>query len=392
MFFAHHRFFVTFDFKAYYYQFKLSQSVARNYVGRISGDHTFRILRPAMGHKNSVFVAQSTTSALAQVAIAKAQRVEQVTADVIIDNVCFASNSLVELRRVAVVFRELCAEASVEIGEEHAASTEVTHRGLLYDSASGIVKLKPSWRSKFITRVDELLRRPSFEKLRSVVGMLAYLRIYFAASLPKNFFVWKALTRWAAAGPSRRMTFSPVVELQLRSLQEFVSNDPQKMLGAQPTNLEELLVTDACKDSIFAGWGAVWISGERVEVIGGRFPLFTTEPICVLEMRAIVLALQHWRHISSRRLVVLTDNTASLFAIQRGYSPSWPMQMELDRLHRVTTERTLAMTVGFIPSKQNPADAPSRGELLIDEAKIRYARMTARRMSDEGDSLRRRLG
>lgn len=383
-FFKSHRWFVCFDFRAFYYQFALSPEVSRHYIGRISGSHSFRLLRPAMGHKNTVFVAQVVSSALARLAKLDTQSVQS---DVIIDNVCFAGNDLEEMYRVVARFRSMCSEANVVVGEETEISQVVTHRGVTYDSRSGLLRVKNSWRDKFLQRLEHLVRRPTFDRLRSILGMLAYLRIYFhpraetvGPRLPSTFFLWKTCSRWLAAGTKRRLAFAPCVIHQLIALKEFLESDPAVNLVASDHLAceDEFLVTDAARDSIFAGWGAVLVRGARVSVAGGSFPLATPEPIAILEMRAVGLAISYWQYDLRRRyLQVLTDNTASLFALRKGYSPSWLMNEELIHISEILARQGLRIVVDFIPSKVNPADDPSRGVYTIDDAKLTEARRIA---------------
>lgn len=383
-FFARNSFFSAYDFRAFYFQFALAAEVARKYVGRISGNHTFRLKRPAMGHKNSVFTAQTTSETLADVAISRAGLVGAVEADVIIDNICFGANSPEHITRVSKKFEELCEETRTQIGDRSPLATTVTHRGVTFDAVTNTLRLKKQWREKFMSRINLCLTHATFARLRSLVGMLAYIRAYFRPSesqmprqqLPANFFVWKALARWAIT-PMAPKKLAPCVQSQLKALHTFIQSDPVVTIIQQtvPDAPPDFVVTDAAKHGPFAAWGAIYVCGDVMKLAHGQFPLGSPESISVLELRAVTLAVHKWRGEIGRRphtpLVVVTDNTASLFSMTRGWSNSPQMAEELQHLHATLTVTNRWLQPMFVPSKENPADAPSRGEYVIDEQKVR---------------------
>ena len=224
--------------------------------------------------------------------------------------------------------------------------------------------------------------RCTFERARSLLGSINYARIYFARRLPETFYFWKATARWAQ-NPKKEFCLSPAVIRQLTALQAFIQTDPAVDLSISPVSeaTPDFLVTDASKAGPFSAWGAILVRGDRVEIVKGQFPLNTVDSIAVLEMRAVTLALYHWSNFMSRRvptnLVVVTDNTASLFAMEKGYSPSIPVALELQSLYNVSNALRRVICPRFIPSALNPADNPSRGILLIDDSKLLAARRIA---------------
>ena len=208
-FFFRHTLFASYDFRAYYFQFKWSDAVAGKYVGRV-GNRLFRILRCPMGHKNSVKSAHTVTAFVAQLAITLAE-VSSVEADVIIDNVCFGGADPIELAKVQTKFEELCAEFHIIIGDRSPIGSTVTHRGLVYDASSHLLRLKNSFRDKFIDRIRTVCNEKcTFERARSLLGSINYARIYFARRLPETFYFWKATARWAQS-PKKDFCLSPAV-------------------------------------------------------------------------------------------------------------------------------------------------------------------------------------
>lgn len=375
-FFRRHQWFVSFDFKAWYFQFALSEEVAALYVGRIPGDHTFRIRRPAMGHKRSVKVAHCVSNALARIAIIRAQA-SHCECDVIIDNVCFGG-PLEELRRVEVEFRHICEEAHAVIGDSTPISKVITHRGLVYDAAYSSLSIKASWCTKTLERIAQLIEKPNYDKVISLMGSFNYVRIYFGARCPPWHFLAKGAARWAQS-PRTKYSMSPSILHQLQQMAEFLRAAPARVLSIPEAAPEdEILVTDAHKAGPFAAWGAVLIKGDQVHVRSGKFQFNCPEKIAQLELRAVGCALRAFANRLAapveRNLNMMTDNTAVLYTLQKGTSPTPCMMTELiPVLHECATlQRTLF--VKFVPSEWNVADKPSRGILFIDDEKVQYAR------------------
>lgn len=91
------------------------------------------------------------------------------------------------------------------------------------------------------------------------------------------------------------------------------------------------------------------------------------EHINALELRAVLLAA-HWvvSHPSavSRRVLLLVDSTVALYALWKGRSSSYPLLAVLRKINALLLAGGLTLLTGWLPSKVNPADAPSR--LLSD--------------------------
>jgi hypothetical protein len=65
------KFFLTFDFKAYFFQFELADSVSQQYVGEAAG-RFFSPKRCMMGHKNAVHCASAVTQLVSRIAVSRA--------------------------------------------------------------------------------------------------------------------------------------------------------------------------------------------------------------------------------------------------------------------------------------------------------------------------------
>jgi len=255
------------------------------------------------------------------------------------------------------------------------------------------IVLKHEWRLKCLERLRELMETPTFDKTRSMIGSLQYVRLFFGPSCPHLFFFWKAAARWATQ-PKKRLTFSPSVQQQLRDMIQFLETDPTRTLMETVEDETQILITDASKATPFAAWGAVLLDGERVSVTAGQFPLNTPDHISVLEMRAVDEAITHFatrlcrQHTSLTSLTILSDNTAVCYALNNMFSPHPTMHSVLVAIYNQLHSLARSPRVLFIPSAWNPADDPSRGKCLISEEKVTYARKIAMEYS----SLRQSLG
>jgi hypothetical protein len=389
-FFGRFKYFSSFDFKCFYFQFPFSEEVSNCYIGQVRRKF-FRMRRCPMGHKNAVKHCHCVSQFVAELAIFEASAT-QTSADVIIDNVAFGSHDADELRRVELQFVQLCERFGIVIGDHQPCGTVLTHRGLVYSSVSAVAHIKPSWCAKFAIRVAETIRAPSFERLRSLCGMINYVRIYYGSGLtaqgvpvgvpvPSSFYAWKALARWSQS-PRRRFSLSPSVARQLSELSAFVAagHDISVVSGTADSS-SQILVTDACKNGPFSAWGAVLIDGDFVRVASGHFPFGDPASISALELRAVGCGLLAFKTELSvqpgspfKDLVVLIDNTAALFCLARGASSVPSMWSALCWVSEACSAVRRILRPRYVPSAFNPADEPSRDKLLVP-SKVAYARV-----------------
>jgi hypothetical protein len=85
-----------------------------------------------------------------------------------------------------------------------------------------------------------------------------------------------------------------------------------------------------------------------------------------LELNAIDRSLQHFagQLAQVKSLLILSDNTSAVFSTRKGSAHSGAMAAAVNRvLHHTPLSD---VRIGYIPTADNPADAPSRG-LHTDE-------------------------
>ena len=87
------------------------------------------------------------------------------------------------------------------------------------------------------------------------------------------------------------------------------------------------------------------------------------EHINVLELRAALLAV-HWvlsyPSALSSRVFLLLDSSVAFFSLWKGRSSSPALLMVLRKMSALLLAGGLSLLPGWVPSKANPADAPSR--------------------------------
>jgi hypothetical protein len=84
-----------------------------------------------------------------------------------------------------------------------------------------------------------------------------------------------------------------------------------------------------------------------------------------LEMAALLLAVRWLRTLSSsrtdsRKVLMLVDNSTTLFSMMKGRSSSIPLLKLLRRITSIIVAMDVKMQVVYVASALNPADAASR--------------------------------
>ena len=116
-------------------------------------------------------------------------------------------------------------------------------------------------------------------------------------------------------------------------------------------------------DSSQFGWGVIIIdqNSSRTLIRGGRF--MNPHHINVKEAMAVKISIDIIRsefHTFPRAISFFIDNTSVLGALRRGRSPAFLLNQIVCQVKDLIPSST-HISFAYIPSSQNPADAPSRG-------------------------------
>jgi ribonuclease HI len=132
-------------------------------------------------------------------------------------------------------------------------------------------------------------------------------------------------------------------------------------------------------DASLSGWGAVLHDNIRSTTVatGGRWtPSEARRHINELEVMAVVQAFRAF-DLRGADVHVLVDNTSALAGIKRGYSAAYAINNRLGELAELTSELRI-LSVDYVASEDNWADAPSRGHALQLSSPLRGRGVYAR--------------
>ena len=153
----------------------------------------------------------------------------------------------------------------------------------------------------------------------------------------------------------------PCVRQQLEVwLRALAAAGPRHPARDVPYDVPEVtLFTDACT----TGWGAVMYDHERsiIASVGGKWtPSEARLHINELEIEAVRKTLMAWPGLQGCDVHLRVDNTSALAGIKRQYSHAWALNERLGKL-APWLQQLRHVTVDYVATKQNWADAPSRG-------------------------------
>ncbi|KAK3731002.1 hypothetical protein QZH41_006641 [Actinostola sp. cb2023] len=126
---------------------------------------------------------------------------------------------------------------------------------------------------------------------------------------------------------------------------------------------EKHLVVYVCSDaSNFAWAGVIEVpSQESLKVRDYWSSGIKTSPIVVKEATALVHILRAGKHlVANSRVDAHTDNLAFLQSWKKQGGKNQELNDVLKQLHSLLLESNISLNLCYVPSRQNPADAPSR--------------------------------
>ena len=174
----------------------------------------------------------------------------------------------------------------------------------------------------------------------------------------------KLYIRAMARATSKALLSSQLIKIEGAVREEieywkFIDYFSNWMPWKKERHAEVILTTDS---SGFA-WGATM----GTQVIRDMWPQKDRRPIHIKEGAALVKALQAFGpHLQGQRVDVYTDNMAVLKAWQSEGAKDSSLNMILKSLFQTTISLNCELKLLYIPSKNNPADRPSRKLSLID--------------------------
>ena len=340
-----------FDAKCGFFQIPLPAETQRHYAFRV-GKQYFTVRKLPMG----VWFAPELFHTI--MAVLTHELGESVRTFIHIDNVRINGDSEEIVNKAVDEFLKRCKDCGVTMREEPAdifLGAVLDHvAGAASCTTESILKLQRSAKSvldqkncclgelrEFVSRLcwaSRILRIP----LANFYGALKFIRRRFVDD--KNDAI---ISVWESAKPVFREWLS-VIE----------ANKPAFHPG-YTDQVEFTMFTDAS----LSGFGAVLVSDKGdVQTFSGRWAdLAVSGDINYLEMRALTLAARHWPHLSkSRSLQIVMDNSSCLSTLKKGSAYSFNLNKAL-REALGALPSAVPITIAYISSSLNPADALSRG-------------------------------
>ena len=211
--------------------------------------------------------------------------------------------------------------------------------------------------------------RWDWSKVESLLGRCAFART-FVEGRPLHPAM---ATLWDALAKKDELSDFGNVRAAVELIGKYVKQCKPKIFEAGRARKMAILYTDGSCEDNFAGIGAVLFSESKVEVIEEQLPppvmecwsrLGIKHAIAQVELVSVWLALKTWASaLSSCDLLIFTDNVSVKEGLVKGTSTNLVSRILLFKIAALEVALGLRVWISRVPSKSNPADGPSRGDL-----------------------------
>jgi len=376
------------DFSAYYDQFHYSKEVGRRFCFR-HGNHVYALKSLAMGQRQAVNVAVALTNLLVDFE-RKSRRCETY-----IDNIIFVGTRE-QVLADARVFVERCNHISAIINEDVTKLEDyIFTKGEWCGVALDFDAKTAAMTEKSVSRTISSWANRNIWTWRgwaAHIGLLFWshgiIDVPMHSFFPLLSFMSRAsarLTEDPSLWDKQASIWPSAMEIMEEWTQLIVQNSPRRVRAM--TDPEWLVCTDASR----WGWGYVAVHSFTGEVRshGARWSSYMEKmhgnqlgSSTFAEPHGVVNSLCHLIAPGAgvQRVRVATDNMATRWAFEKGWSPHAPQfNFCLARFKRIFPEMHIEMS--YVKGELNPADRPSRG-----------ASYTSEEMGAVADCLRQVMG
>ena len=323
-----------------------------------------------MGGRPSPEVLQKVVESVSREALRRAAPKGKVVWRVQIDGVRYVGDAA-DLELVRTHFMELCKEANITVKAEGALNTphsEGDWMGLHFCySPKTTVQLTPKALKKIEDAQRTLHASPTVEDVMSIFGVATYYGAAMRAPSHEFYAAIKYCRRLSsslARGAVDMLQTAPIWESARPAFDAWFAflraNVPVVPVRVM-VNVDACLFTDASTK----GWGAVLCvdgivlhTGRAWETPGGE--------INALEAQAVQLAAEHFaEYLAGHDVLVVVDNTSTLHGLRRGSAHSGRLNSAVGAaLRALGLAQPKGVTVAYISTAVNPADAPSRDRVF----------------------------
>ena len=154
----------------------------------------------------------------------------------------------------------------------------------------------------------------------------------------------------------------------------FLQNSRPRVLSLSDDLIPVILFTDASAENSSAAYGILLIDRNKRLIAGSPIPqvlvdLWLNEVgeqiICQAELFPILLAKLAWSSIfRNRRVLIFVDNDPARFGMIKSESNSDMSNKIIKQYYKLESESPSVSWFARVPTESNPADLPSRGELV----------------------------
>lgn len=325
-----------------------------------------------MGHKTSPGVATSITKAVVLLALHESGTTGRVKYDIIIDDVLFLATTLVDLKSCLSSFDRICQEVRISTGSAQEPASVIVHRGIEFNLSTKTQKLKQDFTEKWNTRHEVYTGSHSIQKLQSLIGMVCYAaQVIRVTSLTKTF---RNANRSLLENKTNGGEFSEAAK-------EVSQTTPATMQSASDTPYGGAICSDATPTRL-----AAMYADQFGNVITKTEDLEEPHVIHTAEAKATVLAttLMH-RFDITHAVHIHSDNMSWLHAVYRpGRTTTADLDNTRQEFYDAMTRLNAIPVFFYIPSDQNPMDAPSREKGWIPQIDTSYTLNNTTALSEMG--------
>jgi hypothetical protein len=222
----------------------------------------------------------------------------------------------------------------------------ITHRGVVI--TPGSVSLKPSFAAKVMQHVE--LAHSHKVPIQNLCGEIQYVHEVLRPFPVRNLF--HLFAQWGGKDCKRRLAVAALAEVRRYATFMFDQLPWSSFAVPHPSTI---LFTDASATALASAFASTDTQWEFAwsRRVAPELPSASLN-INVLELQAVVHALNDLNSRGFPSPLLFVDNSSALRAIAKGFSSSSRMFAQLRTLQRPCD------WAAWIPSAANPADYPSR--------------------------------
>lgn len=347
---------VLLDIAAYYQQMELPEESRKHYIFRCQHG-CYRLTTVPTGHTHCTGVAQTLSRALAL----------QTGGKVAIYNDNFrCAGPREQALRDAYAIHDQATALGIQFNEQREDLLFLTcydFLGVRCNHDTKTVSLTQRALEK-LAHIDNVLQsKYEFLTMRdvdSIIGFLVFASTVLGFKLGLVYHIFKFHRRRSRAKLSDHDGARPwpgIRQQWLRWVKSLRSNSPRSIIPRIRKRTHTLFT-----DASLSGWGAYLITDDgEVRIIADSWQQGVTRHINILEIWAVRNALTKFADtLKGCKVQLFIDNTTALTAVEKQRSRCFILnQVALD-IQDIAVQFDLDITVEYVPSADNLADAPSR--------------------------------